>query len=1049
MKMTRFRVLGRVQGESDGVPLTMGSPQQQAVLAVLLLAPGHTSSMDDLVDALWPDDPPRQARTTVRTYVSRLRRSLGAGPDEQLVSLPGGYRLEMATAWVDAFEAERLVADAVDASSHGAPEKACVLLREALALWQGEPLIGVPGPFAARQRGRLEDLRLTLLEERLALDIALGRAGLCVSELIPLTQEHPLRERFYELLMRALCHAGRQHESLEVFRVARRLLVEELGVEPGPALTGLQRRILDGDPALVRQTSAREQAPAHQHPPAHEYTPAREQNEGRGEGRSEGRSEGQTEFAADPAPLLRQPGPPGPPAPPAPPEEAPRPHAPGPPDVPPRPAQLPPDDAHFTGREAAVEALCAALAEAAPGRVALRIGAVTGMGGAGKTALAVHVAHRVKQFFPAGQLYADLRGEDGPVSSEAVVTSFLLALGTAAGALPDGLAAKSALFRSLIDGRRLLVVLDNAFDSAQIRPLLPGASDCAVLVTSRAQLAGLPGVRQIGLTGFTPCEGRSLLERIIGADRLAGQSTATPELVAACGFLPLAVRIVASRLAARPDWTVRAMVDRLGDERRRIDELRVGDLAVRATFELGYRQLSGLQARAFRLVASVDCQDLGISAAAALLGLDEHRADQVLESLADVAMLESSAAGRYRPHDLLRAFARRKSEAGHAPEAAAGRTRLLRFLLAKACAAFEQAVPGDPIREALELHGPGPAFDDANAARAWATAEMDTCVGLAAQVAAEVADLPAEDQRATEELRTAVSLLIALTPFNLLAWQGQWAAGRALLRAAERRADRWAEGRCRFLCGNAALEAVQLDEGERLTRLAAQICRATGDTVILRQVMNDLGMLCYFRGRYEEASRCYDEAIQLARELRHEAGECATALNASVVWIRSGEWERAVRTCLRELDNPRLHGPGAGRAQALYVLGLGLHAGRRYTEAAERLTEALELWTRLGQSGWAATAQYRLADTLRALGRAEDALPLVREAVQTWQTSRSERESAQSLMVLARVLWALGDRTGALARLEQAYHLFAALDLPEARSAAAQLAAGEPDLSAY
>ncbi|WP_280708336.1 BTAD domain-containing putative transcriptional regulator [Kitasatospora sp. GP30] len=1005
MDELRFCVLGRMLGERGGVPVVLGSPQQRAVLAVLLLTPGHTASTSDLIDALWPDDPPSHARTTVRTYVWRLRRSLavGAEPVDQtegrLSSVPGGYHLDVPTGCVDALRAERLVAEAGGASAGGAPERARALLGEALALWQGEPLVGIPGPFAARQRSRLGDLRLTLLEERVALDIALGRAALCVSELTALTQEFPLRERFHELLMRALCQAGRQTEALEVFRSARRLLVRELGVEPGRDLAALHGRILDGDPELTGR-----------------------------------------------APAVRPGGGSGAPTGPGEPEPTPDPER---PDALPRPAQLPPDDADFTGREAAVEALCAALTAAAPGRDALRIGAVAGMGGVGKTALAVHVAHRVKEHFPAGQLYADLRGDGGPVTPEAVLTAFLRALGTAPEALPDGLAAKSALFRSLTDGRRLLVVLDNAVDSAQIRPLLPGAAGCAVLVTSRAWLAGLPGARQIGLTVFAPQEAQDLLERMIGAERLAGESAAALELVTACGFLPLAVRIVAARLAARPSWTVRVMVDRLSDERRRLDELRVGDLAVQATFELGYRQLTPYQVRAFRLVAAVDCKDLGTAAAAALLGLDEHIADELLESLADVAMLESPAAGRYRSHELLRAFARRKSEAGHPADTVAGRTRLLEFQLATACAAFEQVVPGDPIRDALDLRAPGPAFAGPEAARSWAAQETDSLLSLATQVATAVAGRPPGEQQATEELHAAVGLLIALTPFNRGAWQGQWAAARALLQAAERRADRWAEGRARFLCGNAALAAARLDEAEQLTRSAAQACRETGDTVILRQSLNDLGMMAQYRGHYDEAARCYDEAILLARALGHETGESATVFNAAVAWVRSGQPDRAVRACLGELDKPRLRTAGAGRAQALYVLGFSLHASQRYDEAAERLSEALALWTGLDQTGWVAATRYRLADTLRALGRAEEALPLARAAVEACQEGRSERESGQALMVLGRVLSALGRRAEALDCVERAHGLFARLGLPEERTAAAQLAAGEPDLSAY
>jgi pentatricopeptide repeat protein len=632
--------------------MALGGPQQQAVLAVLLLTPGHAVGMSDLVDALWPDDPPPQARTTVRTYMSRLRRSMAGGVDgdgrptlERLSSVPGGYHLAVSALHVDALHAERLAADAGGVAATGDLERARGLLGEALALWQGEPLIGVPGPFAARHRDRLEDLRLALVEERVALDIALGHAALSVPELISFVREHPLRERLYDLLMRALCQAGRHVEALAVFRDARRLLVRELGVEPGPGLVALHRRILNGDPELATRVPALPAAGGTRTPP---LTAAATNGSGPD---SASALRSTRAWPGDEARPAAEPG--------------------GTPvsmgrgrrmaDARRRPAQLPPDDPDFTGREAAVHTLGAALTATAPGRDALRIAAVAGMGGVGKTALAVHVAHRVKSCFPDGQLYAELRCEGEPLSPDAVLTAFLSALGATAETLPDGLAAKSALFRSLTDGRRLLVVLDDAVDSRQVRPLLPGAPGCAVLVTSRARLAVLPGARHVGLGVFSHAEARDLLERLIGVERVVGEPDAVAELARVCGFLPLAVRIVSARLAARPGWTIQAMNDRLSDERRRIDELRFGDLAVRSTFERGYRRLTPGQARAFRLAATLD-QELSLSRASALLAVEERAADDLLESLVDVAMLESPSAGRYRPHDLLRAFGRRQSE---------------------------------------------------------------------------------------------------------------------------------------------------------------------------------------------------------------------------------------------------------------------------------------------------------------------------------------------------------------------------------------------------
>ncbi|MFC5720549.1 BTAD domain-containing putative transcriptional regulator [Streptomyces gamaensis] len=613
-----FSILGRPRAWLDGEAVPLGRPQQQATLAMLLMHRGTAVSMGQMVDGVCGEAPPSRAPHMIRTYVWRLRRALrgtagtasgtadpASAPDRDqvIVTAGNGYLIRVDEDRLDAARAERLERQAAACRAQD-PGRAQRLLAEALALWQGEPLAGVPGAFAARQRLRLEEQRLLLLHRRLEAELALGRHKDAVPELLHLTETYPLREGFRAQLMLALYRAGRQAEALRVYTDTRELLDTELGIAPGPELRDLHLRILGADPALA--------TPSHGARP-----PVRAASR------------------------------------------------------PPVPAQLPCPPADFVGRAGQLERLLSLPDE--EGRTGAAVAVVCGMPGMGTSAFALHAAHRLRPHYPDGQLYADLRESAEPAL---VLRSFLTALGVAP--LPADPEELAALFRSALADRRLLVLLDNAPCTAELRPLLPAGPGCAVVIAGRGPLPGLAGATRVHLPLFGEEEALRLLSRVAGPDRVAAEPDAARRLVTAAAGLPLAVRSLAARLAARPAWTPASLAARTGDERRRLAELRVGDLDVPSAFAADYTRLDAEHARAFRLFALAARPHLPADAGAALLARTTERAEALLEALVDAGLLTSPAPGAYDCHPLLRLYGQercRAEETGFQREAALRRLR--------------------------------------------------------------------------------------------------------------------------------------------------------------------------------------------------------------------------------------------------------------------------------------------------------------------------------------------------------------------------------------
>ncbi|MFD6880344.1 MULTISPECIES: BTAD domain-containing putative transcriptional regulator [unclassified Streptomyces] len=632
----RFTLLGRLRAWRGSRELELGSRQQRTLLALLLLREGRPAPVDALVADIWGDRPPARAVGSLRTYVSRLRKEIeapgpaGDGP-RVLVSEHGAYALRVPPEAVDLGLFRRQVAAADLARAAGRPEDARESLRTALALWGDEPLTELGGPGVEAERNRLAGQRLGALETRLILDVELGHHVPALAELRELTERHPLRERLGALLMRAYVLSGQDAEALAVHERTRRLLAAEFGIDPGREMAAMAEAIACGTGGTGGPGS----------PGAGVTGGAATAGVSACAGPCEAPDAG-TAVGTGARTGLR----------------------PAPDDFR-RPAQLPRDLADFTGRDEALAQVIGALTGARPGLPApgaaraAPVVVVSGSTGVGKSALAVHAAHRVRGHFPDGQLHADLRAPDGTaVRPESVLESFLRALGGAGRPVPEQQADRVALYRSDLAERRVLVVLDNVEDPAAVDALVPGGPGCSVLVTSTTRPSGLAGAHHTHLGVLSPAEALAWLETAIGAGRVATEPQACSELVDLCGGLPLALRIVAMRLATRPAWAVASVVGALRG-RHRLTVLGIADLSVREAFRREYGRLPAPLRSVFARVALLREPDgrFGPTAVAPALGVPADEARALCEELVDRSWLESARPGRYQVHGLLREFA--------------------------------------------------------------------------------------------------------------------------------------------------------------------------------------------------------------------------------------------------------------------------------------------------------------------------------------------------------------------------------------------------------
>ena len=916
----RLGVLGSLLVVDDAggqVPLPV---RQRTLLAALLVRANQAVPMSELTELVWDGTPPHGATRTLRTYVVRLRRAVGPGVAARIVTKDPGYLVRVEPTELDALQFEALCGRAGTELRAGAWAKAVDASAAALALWRGEPLLDIPGQVLRDEFvSRLEHLRVQALEDHAEAQLRLGWHEQLVPQLRELTGADPLRERFHAQLMLALARAGRQAEALEAYQQARRVLVEQLGVEPGPQLRDLHQRILAGD--------------------------------GGTQARADQQNETATASVASAA----------------------------------VPRQLPAAAGHFTGRHAELDALTGLLAHTGQGGGAVVISAIGGMAGVGKTALAVHWAHRVAARFPDGQLYVNLRGYDtgDPARATDVLEGFLRALGVAGQSIPADEAQRASLYRSLLAGRRMLIVLDNARAADQVRSLLPGTPGCLVLVTSRDALAGLvarEGAVRVELDALTLEEATRLLRALIGARAVAAPA-ATAALAECCCRLPLALRVAAELAAARPTVPLSALVDELTDRQRRLDVLHAdGDTAtaVREVFSWSYRHLDEETARAFRLLTLHPGADFDPFAAAALTGCDLAPAHRLLDRLARAHLIQTIGTGRYGIHDLLRAYGRDLAESEDCDARRGILTGLFDYYLFTAAEAVNAVYPSEASRrpKIAAPAGPVPVVADAAKALTWLDAERANLVAAALQTAQD--GLPSHTSRLSAVL------------FRYLSQE--------------------------YLSEARVIHGLGRDAAARL-----------GDTVAEATALRYLGNIDFVQARYARAADLYHQALDLLCEAGDTRGQAFTLFSIATTERHQARYPQAIAHYRQVLDLGRDLGDWLTEARARDGLGImHLYQGH-YIKAADHLHESIDIYrsararagkhdavTASGESG--ALTYLGAVDT--HLGRYDEAIENFNQAIDLTRQFGDVRNEVEALIGIAAVKLRQGRFAEATERLE-------------------------------
>lgn len=937
-----FRVLGPVEVWSAGREWTHGWVKPRLLLAALLLELNTVVTLDRLTEAVWGEQPPRTVRNGVQGLVSQVRRRLaqaGAPGDGVAVDTgPGGYRLRADPSAVDLHRCRALTRVSATAAAVGDVEAAAGYLREASELWRGVPLDGLTSDWAVRVREHLERERAELLAAWFDLELRLGRHSEVLHELSRSVERHPMAEVLIGQLMLALCRCGREAEALDRYALARRNIVEQLGVEPGSQLQQLHGQILRRNPA-----------------------PA-----------------GPTWTAV---------------------------------------SQLPPDIAEFTGRQQQITRVVNRLTGQPP-RAA--VFAISGKAGVGKTALAIHLAHRLCGAFPDGHLFLNLGGMKGrPVSSNEALARLLLMLGMGRASIPAPLEERAELYRAELAKRRVLIVLDNAANEAQVRPLLPCGTGSAVLITSQNPLAGIETAERLSLRELTQDEALRLLATLAGVDRVHAESAAARSIVNLCGGLPLAIRIAGARLAVRPHWALGELAERLADEAHRLDELQVGDLAVRASFSLTFQGLDERAKRLFRALGMLHAADVPAWVPATLIGEQPDDTAELLERLVDQQLLDAAGRDiggrqRYRLHDLLAVFARERANAEQAPaDEQLGLARLLGGWLTVA----------DQIEGSL-----------CDTAGTSGERHRDTMAYPLGWLAAHHAPQPSPEADPAElawKLGWAATFTIVAMQFEMRSQWDHWRMTREVaLIAAQRVGDRLHGSPGSDLLGVVPGGPTPWGRAAGDLETAQAIFADLGESRWRAAALTSLGNLYRAQGRFTEATAALRHSIHLCQQLDQPGWQAATLFSLASLDVIEGRLSDALGNYRRCLALTRRGDDPLWTAHVHRAIGYGYQQHGAFAAAIDALAQCLPTFReRNDQLLWAHTL-LTMGHAQAGMHRFADAVDTFNACVPVFAKLGETRGQAMALRSLATALRDAGDPDAALASLKSSLTLFHTLDDP-------------------